>query len=110
MEGQAGKQPKFGNWLHSQCIETQWVEEERAAVDTKMDTNLAMMPDLRTSATRGGGGGKAVSLSASGKSARSEKVRRRSGHCRIESEPVRPAKVLRSARGPLQKRVRHLRH
>jgi hypothetical protein len=34
---------KSGNWLHSKSVGTQWFEEERAAVDTRMDTNLAMM-------------------------------------------------------------------
>jgi hypothetical protein len=31
--------PKSGNWLHSQSIDTQLVEEEKAAADT----NLAIL-------------------------------------------------------------------
>ncbi len=43
---QIGQLLKSGNWLHFQCVETQWVEEERAAVDTKMDTTLTVTPAL----------------------------------------------------------------
>src|SRR5665213_736443 len=38
-----GRRFKSGNWLHFQCVETQWIEEEGTAVDTKMDTSLAML-------------------------------------------------------------------
>jgi hypothetical protein len=34
-----GRQSKSGNWLHSQSIDTQLVEEEKAAADT----NLAIL-------------------------------------------------------------------
>src|ERR1700722_11549433 len=47
-----GRRFKSGNWLHFQCVETQWVEEARAGVDTKMDTNLAIMPVLVQNAVR----------------------------------------------------------
>jgi hypothetical protein len=40
------KQPDSDNWLHFQCIVTQRFEEERAEVDTRMDTGLARMPEF----------------------------------------------------------------
>src|ERR1019366_7103423 len=42
---ESGTQSKSGNWLHFQCVVTQWVEEARAAVDTILDTKLARMPE-----------------------------------------------------------------
>ena len=43
---ESGIKFKSGNWLHFQCVETQWVEEEKAAVDTKMDNTLTVTPAL----------------------------------------------------------------
>jgi len=43
---------KSGDWLHFQSVDKQWIEEARAAVDTKTDTNLARMPESCQNAVR----------------------------------------------------------
>jgi hypothetical protein len=49
---ESGTKSKSGNWLHFQCVETQWDEEERAAVDTILDTKLARIPESCQNAVR----------------------------------------------------------
>ena len=43
---------KSGNWLHFQCVGTQWVEGAIAAVDTKMFTKLAVLPKFCQNAVK----------------------------------------------------------